>query len=153
MASAGGRMTPSPPISRRSLFLGGPLRRTCGIAPFSKRSMARDVTPPPQVVCASLAKTFAGRTEAVHPIDLTFTAGRTTALVGPCGCGKSTLLRMVAGLESPSAGTVEIGGAPPAATLRRAGLSVAFQDPSLLPWRSVRGNMELALTLARRRVE
>jgi NitT/TauT family transport system ATP-binding protein len=57
---------------------------------------------------------------------------------------------MIAGLEEPSAGSVEIDGAPPLATLRRAGLSVAFQDPSLLPWRSVRGNIELALNLARR---
>jgi NitT/TauT family transport system ATP-binding protein len=115
--------------------------------------MAHDVTPPPEVVCAALAKTFDGGTEAVRPIDLTFAAGQTTALVGPSGCGKSTLLRMVAGLERPSAGTVAIDGAPPLATLRRAGLSVAFQDPSLLPWRSVRGNIELALNLARRRIE
>jgi NitT/TauT family transport system ATP-binding protein len=100
-----------------------------------------------------MAKTFEGGTEAVRPIDLTFAAGRTTALVGPSGCGKSTLLRMIAGLERPSAGRIGIGGAPPADTLRRAGLSVAFQDPSLLPWRSVRGNIELALSLARRPAE
>jgi NitT/TauT family transport system ATP-binding protein len=111
-----------------------------------------DTTPPPKVVCTALAKTFDGGTEAVRPIDLTFAAGRTTALVGPSGCGKSTLLRMIAGLEPPSAGTIEIGGAPPAETRRRAGLSMAFQDPSLLPWRSVRGNIELALRLARCRV-
>jgi len=110
-----------------------------------------DATPPPEVVCTGLAKTFDGGTEAVSPIDLTFAAGQTTALVGPSGCGKSTLLRIIAGLETPTAGTIEIAGAPPADTLRRAGLSVAFQDPSLLPWRSVRGNIELALTLARRR--
>jgi len=53
-----------------------------------------------------------------------------------------------AGLEMPSADRVDIGGLPPAATLRLAGLAVAFQDPSLLPWRSVRGN--IALALARR---
>jgi NitT/TauT family transport system ATP-binding protein len=57
---------------------------------------------------------------------------------------------MIAGLEDPSGGTVSIGGQPPAETLRKANLSVAFQDPSLLPWRSVRRNIELALTLARR---
>jgi len=110
-------------------------------------------TPPPEVVCRALAKTFPGGTEAVSPLDLTFAAGRTTALVGPSGCGKSTVLRMVAGLERPSSGNIEIAGAPPADTLRRAGLSVAFQDPSLLPWRSVRGNIELALGLARRPVD
>jgi NitT/TauT family transport system ATP-binding protein len=108
---------------------------------------------PPEVVCSGLGKTFPGGTEAVRALDLTFAAGQTTALVGPSGCGKSTVLRMIAGLEAPSAGDVLIGGAPPADTLRRAGLSVAFQDPSLLPWRSVRGNIALALRLARRPVD
>jgi NitT/TauT family transport system ATP-binding protein len=105
------------------------------------------------VVCTGLAKTFDTKVEAVQPIDLTFAAGQTTALVGPSGCGKSTILRMIAGLEAPSAGHVEIGGQPPAETLRKANLSVAFQDPSLLPWRSVRKNIELALTLARRPIK
>lgn len=112
--------------------------------------MARDVTPPPEVVCTSLSKTFEDGTEAVRSVELTFAAGQTTALVGPSGCGKSTLLRMVAGLERPTEGVIEIDGSPPAETLRRAGLSMAFQDPSLLPWRSVRRNIELALGLARR---
>lgn len=102
------------------------------------------------VVCTGLSKTFDSRVEAVQPIDLTFEAGKTTALVGPSGCGKSTILRMIAGLEPPSAGKIEIGGLPPSETLRLANLSVAFQDPSLLPWRSVRKNIELALMLARR---
>ena len=83
-------------------------------------------------------------------LDLRLAAGRTTAFVGPSGCGKSTLLRLIAGLETPSEGRVEIGGRPPAETLRRAGLAVAFQDPSLLPWRTVAGNIELAQKLARR---
>ncbi len=102
------------------------------------------------VVCTGLSKTFDAHVEAVQPLDLSFIAGQTTALVGPSGCGKSTLLRMIAGLEEPSGGTVSIGGLPPSETLRKANLSVAFQDPSLLPWRSVRRNIELALTLARR---
>jgi NitT/TauT family transport system ATP-binding protein len=114
--------------------------------------MAPDRTPPPEIVCTGLGKTFEGGTEAVHALDLTLTAGHTTALVGPSGCGKSTLLRMIAGLETPSVGAVSIAGAPPAETLKQAGLSVAFQDPSLLPWRSVRGNIALALKLARQPV-
>ena len=115
--------------------------------------MPPDFAPPPEIVCTGVGKTFDGGTEAVQDVDLTLAAGQTTALVGPSGCGKSTLLRMIAGLEAPSAGRISIGGAPPAETLRRAGLSVAFQDPSLLPWRSVRGNIELALSLARRPVD
>ncbi len=107
-------------------------------------------TPPPEIICTALAKTFPGGVEAVAPLDISFAAGRTTALVGPSGCGKSTILRMIAGLEAPSSGAISIGGQPPAETVRRAGLSMAFQDPSLLPWRSVRGNIELALHLARK---
>lgn len=105
-----------------------------------------------EVICNELSKTYPGGVEAVLSLDLTLHAGQTTALVGPSGCGKSTVLRMIAGLEAPSGGSVTIGGGPPAETLQKAGLSVAFQDPSLLPWRSVRGNIELALTLARRPV-
>jgi NitT/TauT family transport system ATP-binding protein len=99
-----------------------------------------------------LSRVYGRGTEAVAaltPTDLIFAAGQTTALVGPSGCGKSTLLRLIAGLEEPSAGTVLIGDETPAAVTRRAGLAVAFQDPSLLPWRTVRGNVALALTLAR----
>jgi NitT/TauT family transport system ATP-binding protein len=115
--------------------------------------MGLEVATPPEVACFGLTKTFGGGTEAVRPFDMVFAAGQTTALVGPSGCGKSTILRMIAGLEEPSSGRVEIAGAPPSETLRAAGLSVAFQDPSLLPWRTVRGNIELALKLARRPVD
>ena len=107
---------------------------------------------PPEVACHALAKAFrtaTGAVEAVRPLTLTFAAGETTALVGPSGCGKSTLLRLVAGLDAPSAGSVEIGGETPLEVRRRAGLAVGFQDPSLLPWRTVRGNVALARRLAR----
>ncbi len=115
--------------------------------------MAAETAPaaPPEIVCSGLSKSF-GATKAVSALDLRLEAGRTTALVGPSGCGKSTLLRLIAGLETPTEGRVEIGGRPPHETLRRAGLAVAFQDPSLLPWRTVNGNIELALKLARRPV-
>ncbi|MGB3406021.1 MAG: ABC transporter ATP-binding protein [Jannaschia sp.] len=102
------------------------------------------------VSCEAVAKVFGTSIQAVSPIDLDLAAERTTALVGPSGCGKSTLLRMIAGLEQPTSGRVLIGGLPPAETLRKAMLSVAFQDPSLLPWRTVRQNIELVLDLARR---
>ncbi len=115
--------------------------------------MDPDRTPPPKVTCVGLAKIWRHGVEAVRPTDIVFAAGQTTALVGASGCGKSTLLRMIAGLEEPSAGRVEIGGLPPSRTLENAALSIAFQDPSLLPWRTVRGNIELALSLARRPVD
>lgn len=101
------------------------------------------------VEVAGATKVYGGGTEALSATSLTLEAGRTTALVGPSGCGKSTLLRMIAGLESPTTGTVTLDGESPDVLQRRGELAVAFQDPSLLPWRSVAQNIELALDLAR----
>lgn len=101
------------------------------------------------VTVDAATKVYPDGTEAVAPITLTLDAGRTTALVGPSGCGKSTLLRMIAGLESATAGEVLVDGEPPTVVQRRGELAVAFQDPSLLPWRSVAANIALARELAR----
>lgn len=103
------------------------------------------------VICSNLSKTFGIPTDAVAAVDeinITFATGQTTALVGPSGCGKSTLLRMIAGLEDPSTGSVLIGDETPLAVAKRGGLSMAFQDPSLLPWKTVAGNVALGLKLA-----
>ena len=106
----------------------------------------------PDVACVSLAKRY-GAVDVLPPLTVTFAGGQTTALVGPSGCGKSTLLRLIAGLELPDAGAVTIGGLPPAAVRAAGGLAVAFQDPSLLPWRTARGNVALAQRLARQPVD
>ncbi|MPQ95816.1 ABC transporter ATP-binding protein [Thioclava sp. JE_KL1] len=106
----------------------------------------------PGITCEGLSRIFgtgAARIDALAPTDLQLDGGRTTAFVGPSGCGKSTLLRLIAGLDPPSAGRVRIGAETPLEMRRRAGLSVAFQDAALLPWRSVRGNIALARKLAR----
>ncbi len=108
---------------------------------------------PPEIACDDLGKTFGrGRNavETLRGLTLRLGAGQTTALVGPSGCGKSTLLRLIAGLEVPSTGCVTIGGETPRQVAERAGLAVAFQEASLLPWRSAASNVGLALTLARR---
>lgn len=68
-------------------------------------------------------------------IDLEVAPGEFTCLLGASGCGKSTLLGLIAGLEQPSAGSVEVDG--------RA--AVMFQEASLLPWLNARRNVELAL--------
>ena len=109
--------------------------------------------PAPAVVCSAVSKEFRSRRDTVLALDradLVLPAGTVTAIVGPSGCGKSTLLRIVAGLEEASSGTVEIDGAAPAALRSRGEIAVAFQDASLLPWRSVQSNIALALSLAHR---
>lgn len=111
----------------------------------------------PEVVGTSLGKTFPtpdGPLVVLESLDLTLAAGSVTALVGPSGCGKSTLLRIIAGLEEPDAGgSVRIGGDEPRTVRKRGELAIAFQDASLLPWRTTAGNVALAQRLAGRPVD
>lgn len=81
----------------------------------------------------------------VQGLDLTVQPGEILVLTGPSGCGKSTVLRALAGLLAPDAGRVLADGAPVTTTSRDRGM--VFQDSALLPWRSVRSNIELALQL------
>ena len=78
---------------------------------------------------------------ALHDVDLNLDAGEFVALVGPSGCGKSTLLRIAAGLESPSSGSVHVQART---------TEFVFQDPTLLPWRTVAENVALPLDLVGR---
>ena len=68
------------------------------------------------------------------------------AIVGPSGCGKSTLLRLIAGFESPSEGEVQVSGSAPSPGISA---GVVFQQPRLFPWRTVGGNVDLALKYAK----
>jgi len=91
------------------------------------------------------AVTFAfGDEPVVGGVDLRAGPGEVVALLGPSGCGKTTLLRLVAGLLTPSEGSVE----RPAASPGRAAMSFVFQDPRLLPWMTVRQNLNFALEAA-----
>jgi ABC-type nitrate/sulfonate/bicarbonate transport system ATPase subunit len=86
--------------------------------------------------------------EALTPISLTIPAGEFVALVGHSGCGKTTLLELVAGLRPPSCGQVRLDGAAVIGPGRRRGV-VFQQSSSLLPWRTVAGNVALGLELAK----
>jgi len=84
-----------------------------------------------------------GSVAALEAIDLEIGDGETVALIGPSGCGKSTLLGILGGLLQPSEGRVTFSGAAPADSLNP--FTYIFQDFALLPWRSVAGNIGLAL--------
>lgn len=78
--------------------------------------------------------TYPGGNTALTNIDLRIERGEFISVVGPSGCGKSTLLRLVAGLAAPSTGT---------ATVATDRIGFVFQDPTLLPWRTVAANVAL----------
>jgi sulfonate transport system ATP-binding protein len=86
-----------------------------------------------------LRKSF-GDNEVLRGIDLHIPAGQSVAIVGRSGCGKSTLLRLIAGLETPTAGTISFGEETRAEDVR-----VMFQEPRLLPWARVLSNVEVGL--------
>jgi NitT/TauT family transport system ATP-binding protein len=104
----------------------------------------------PIVRACSLDVTYQDSIRALAEVGFDIPAGQFVSIVGPSGCGKSTLLRLVAGLVAPTRGTLEVAGQRPAVARRGpARLSFVFQDPTLLPWRTVRANVRLPLELLR----
>ena len=98
---------------------------------------------PIRVTIRDLEKRFSEDIVALRDIDLNVAEGEFVSLVGPSGCGKSTLLRLVAGLAKPTAGNVE----RPGIDETPGSVGFVFQDAHLLPWRTVRRNIELLLEI------
>jgi iron(III) transport system ATP-binding protein len=104
---------------------------------------------PAQLELRGLRRSF-GDVRAVDGLDLRVEPGRVCALLGPSGCGKTTVLRLIAGLERPDAGSVELGGTmlsadgtfiPP----ERRRIGMVFQDYALFPHLDVAGNVAYGL--------
>lgn len=93
----------------------------------------------------SLTYGGAGGTLAVDGLTMTVPKGEFAAVVGPSGCGKSTLMKLTTGLVRPSKGSVTVAGKPVDGPVSNAGM--AFQNPSLLPWRTTLDNVLLPLEI------
>ena len=99
-------------------------------------------TPGLPIRLRGLSKAF-GQREVLKGIDLDVAPGGFVALVGRSGCGKSTLMRLVAGLDAPSGGSLQLGDAP--ARAAHPDVRIMFQDARLLPWKRVLDNVALGL--------
>jgi NitT/TauT family transport system ATP-binding protein len=92
-------------------------------------------------------ETRSGHVQALESIELTVAAGEFVSLIGPSGCGKSTLMRLVADLDEPTTGSVEVFGKSSRQARLDQEYGIAFQQAGLLPWRTVAGNVALPLEL------
>ena len=84
---------------------------------------------------------------ALAAVDLNVPRGQFVSVIGPSGCGKSTLLRIIGGLLAPSEGGAAISGVPASKARYERDSGFVFQDPSLMPWRTVHANVRLPLEL------
>jgi NitT/TauT family transport system ATP-binding protein len=100
------------------------------------------------ITVRSVTKRF-GSLEVLEPTDLHVAPGEIVTLLGPSGSGKTTLLRIVAGLEQPSDGSVDVGGLTPARARSSKRIGLVPQAPALLPWRTVAANARLLLDVNR----
>ena len=104
------------------------------------------------VVVDRVTKTFETKNasvEALREVSIDIQEHEFVTLIGPSGCGKSTLLRIVGGLISPTTGRLEIRGHSPREAQRTKDIGFVFQQPALLPWRTVGSNIELPFQLNR----
>jgi len=98
--------------------------------------VAKDVGPVegPALKFDRVSMVYPDGTEATRDVSFSVEPGEFVTIVGPSGCGKSTLLRIASGLLDPTGGSVEVD---------RQRLGYVFQDATLMPWRTVQGNVEL----------
>ncbi len=97
-----------------------------------------------------VGKQFANGTVALEHLSVEVRAGEFVSFLGPSGCGKSTALRLIAGLASPSSGTVVRDEMTSSITAARDEIGFVFQEPTLMPWARVSENVSLPLRIAHR---
>src|SRR5450631_1841889 len=155
--STSGKATRFALSTRASARICGPKTRQ---EPDENWTRTRDAMADPAAVSemssrpAGLAVSLRGVTKvydngvmALGPFDLDVRKGEFVSLLGPSGCGKSTALRLIAGLSAPTSGSVGVSQPHGQARGGRA-IGFVFQEPTLMPWTSVRENVRLPLKLA-----
>ena len=114
----------------------------------TKAAPSKETKKRPLVVMQSVSKVFSSGTTALSGMSLTVESGEFVSLLGPSGCGKSTALRIIAGLGDITAGKIDW----PSSRINSKGLpegdiGFVFQEPTLMPWKTVFGNVYLPLKL------
>ena len=92
-------------------------------------------------------QTSDGPVYALEDINLNITRGDFISFIGPSGCGKTTLLRVIADLETPTAGSISVNGLSPAQARMQRAYGYVFQAASLYPWRNIAKNVALPLEI------
>ena len=104
----------------------------------------------PKISAKSVDLTFLtndGPVDALKDVNLDINEGDFVSFIGPSGCGKTTFLRVLADLERPTGGTVEINGVSPKIARESRAYGYVFQAPGLYPWRSIGKNIKLPLEI------
>ena len=104
----------------------------------------------PKIFAKSVDLTFLtndGPVDALKDVNLDINEGDFVSFIGPSGCGKTTFLRVLADLERPTDGTVEINGVSPKIARESRAYGYVFQAPGLYPWRSIGKNIKLPLEI------
>ncbi len=101
----------------------------------------------PEVRALDVSRVFTTKSDRPRPalnhVDLTVPSAQFLSIIGPSGCGKSTLLRLIGGLDTPTGGTITVGGESPDVVRGRGVIGLVPQSPALLPWKSVADNVAL----------
>ena len=101
----------------------------------------------PGIEIAGVTKRYGEARAVLDSINLVVAKQEFVSIIGPSGCGKSTILKLIAGLSSPTSGTIRVDGMTPLNA--RETVSFVFQDATLLPWRTVKENIGLGMELER----
>ena len=135
-------MTPTPPEAKNSTAAEPASATTPSLAPSSR--------PVPAVRARNLELVFPsadGEVRALDRVNLEIGRGEFVSFIGPSGCGKTSFLRLVAGLEHPTGGELDVNGLSPDEARQSRAYGYVFQAAGLLPWRTIARNIALPLEI------